>query len=55
MKLIKIEALVEYNNFVLMPSEAVNVMNSLIEAVFRDNSHIGKLVVCESNIVEEKK
>jgi len=55
MKLIKIEVLVEFDNFVLMPSEAVNVMNALIEAVFRDNSHIGKLIVCESKLIEDSK
>lgn len=54
MKLIKIEILVEYDNFIMMPSEAVNVMNALMSAVFRDNSHLAKLISCKSELVDEK-
>lgn len=45
MKLIKVELLLDANELV----EPSNI-NALIEQVFKDNSHLAKLMICDSQL-----
>ena len=49
MKLIKVEILLDANELV-NPSD----INALLEQVFKDNSHLGKLMVCYSQLKKKE-
>jgi hypothetical protein len=48
--ILKVEMLLDANEIV-RPSD----INALLEQVFKDNNHIAKLMVCDSQLVAEKK